>query len=89
MHPEGSSWQPLLAHRTETSRAAALTAVDVCVVCGHQDARSTGRQRITCPECGSTAWQTRPAGRQETGRCARTPRCALRLLPGRSCRLAL
>ena len=31
----------------------------VCVVCGHDETDGTGRVRITCPDCGSTAWRTR------------------------------
>ena len=32
-----------------------------CVVCGYEQTR--GRERVTCPNCGSTAWLTgQPAG---------------------------
>lgn len=33
----------------------------VCVVCGHDETDGTGRVRITCPDCGSSAWRTRLA----------------------------
>ncbi|MGA2926579.1 MAG: hypothetical protein ABSG43_11385 [Solirubrobacteraceae bacterium] len=36
-------------------------SVVVCVVCGHQQARNSGRERVTCPDCGSTAWNVNPA----------------------------
>jgi ribosomal protein S27E len=36
-------------------------ALVVCVVCSHHQTRSAGRERVTCPDCGSTAWR-RPAG---------------------------
>jgi predicted RNA-binding Zn-ribbon protein involved in translation (DUF1610 family) len=35
-------------------------ALVVCVVCGHHQARSAGRERVTCPDCGSTAWRQCP-----------------------------
>jgi len=37
-------------------------ALVVCVVCGHhQTPRTAGRERVTCPDCGSTAWRHSPA----------------------------
>jgi hypothetical protein len=42
-------------------------ALVVCVVCGHQETRSAGRERVTCPDCGSTAWRNRPADPQAGG----------------------
>ena len=39
-------------------------ALVVCVVCGHQETRTAGRERVTCPDCGSTVWRHRPADPQ-------------------------
>ena len=32
------------------------SSLAVCVVCGHDESRASGRERVTCPDCGSTAW---------------------------------
>jgi hypothetical protein len=39
-------------------------ALVVSVVCGHQETRSADRERVTCPDCGSTAWRNRPVDSQ-------------------------
>lgn len=33
----------------------------LCVVCGHEQTRGTGRERVTCESCGANAWRIRPA----------------------------
>ena len=35
-------------------------ALVVCVVCGRHQTRNAGRERISCPDYGSSAWR-RPA----------------------------
>ncbi|MGA2924857.1 MAG: hypothetical protein ABSG43_02495 [Solirubrobacteraceae bacterium] len=33
----------------------------VCVACGHEESRATVRERITCPDCGSSARRQPPS----------------------------
>jgi predicted RNA-binding Zn-ribbon protein involved in translation (DUF1610 family) len=61
----------LLAHRSQSlsphplqppaDLVGARWSLAVCVVCGHDETDGTGRVRITCPDCGSSAWRTRLA----------------------------
>jgi NADH pyrophosphatase NudC (nudix superfamily) len=47
--PPPTAGQAVTLVRVESSLA-------VCVVCGHEESRASGRERVTCPDCGSTAW---------------------------------
>jgi hypothetical protein len=31
-----------------------------CVVCGYEQRRGAGRERVTCPDCGASAWKSYP-----------------------------
>jgi predicted RNA-binding Zn-ribbon protein involved in translation (DUF1610 family) len=71
----------MVAHRSQSLSPPSLQppadlvdarrSLAVCVVCGHDETDGTGRVRITCPDCGSSAWRTRLAD-AETKRRARS-----------------
>lgn len=58
--PIRSAGAPAADHSVLQTRHALV----VCVVCGHQETRSAGREPVTCPDYGSTACRNRPADPQ-------------------------
>ena len=47
--------------RTAVTLVRVGQSLAVCVVCGHEE-RGDGRERFTCPDCGSTGWSRRSRG---------------------------
>jgi hypothetical protein len=70
----------MLVHRSQCLSSLSLQpppdlvgarwSLAACVVCGHDETDGAGRVRITCPDCGSTAWRTRLAGRGDAAMSA-------------------
>jgi predicted RNA-binding Zn-ribbon protein involved in translation (DUF1610 family) len=70
----------LLVHRSQglsplslqppADLVGARWSLAVCVVCGHDETDGTGRVRITCPDCGSSAWRTRSRRRGDAAMSA-------------------